>query len=149
MSLEAKLMTDLKTAMKAKDQAAMRSIRAVKAAILLAKTDGSGKELDEAAEIKLVQKLIKQRQESLDIYTKQGRDDLAVVEKEEIAVLQKYLPAQLSEDELIPIIKDIIAQTGASSMKDMGKVMGLTTQKLAGQADGKTVSGLVKKLLMG
>ncbi len=149
MSLEAKLMTDLKTAMKAKDQAAMRSIRAVKAAILLAKTDGSGKELDETAEIKLVQKLIKQRQESLDIYTKQGRDDLAVVEKEEIAVLQKYLPAQLSEDELIPIIKDIIAQTGASSMKDMGKVMGLTTQKLAGQADGKTVSGLVKKLLMG
>jgi len=149
MSLEAKLMTDLKTAMKAKDQAAMRSIRAVKAAILLAKTDGSGKELDEAAEIKLVQKLIKQRQDSLDIYNKQGREDLAVVEKEEIAVLQNYLPKQLSEEELIPIIKDIIAQTGAASMKDMGKVMGLTTQKLAGQADGKTVSGLVKKLLMG
>ncbi len=149
MSLEAKLMTDLKTAMKAKDQAAMRSIRAVKAAILLAKTDGSGKELDEAAEIKLVQKLIKQRQDSLDIYNKQGREDLAIVEKEEIAVLQNYLPKQLSEDELIPIIKEIITQTGATSMKDMGKVMGLTTQKLAGQADGKTVSGLVKKLLMG
>jgi len=149
MSLEAKLMTDLKTAMKAKDQAAMRSIRAVKAAILLAKTDGSGKELDEAAEIKLVQKLIKQRQDSLVIYNKQGREDLAIVEKEEIAVLQNYLPKQLSEDELIPIIKEIITQTGATSMKDMGKVMGLTTQKLAGQADGKTVSGLVKKLLMG
>lgn len=149
MSLEAKLMTDLKTAMKAKDQAALRSIRAVKAAILLAKTDGSGKELDEAAEIKMVQKLIKQRQDSLDIYNKQGRDDLAIVEKEEIAVLQNYLPKQLSEEELIPMIKDIIAQAGATSMKDMGKVMGLTTQKLAGQADGKTVSGLVKKLLMG
>jgi len=129
MSLEAKLMTDLKTAMKAKDQAALRSIRAVKAAILLAKTDGSGKELDEAAEIKMVQKLIKQRQDSLDIYNKQGRDDLAIVEKEEIAVLQNYLPKQLSEEELIPMIKDIIAQAGATSMKDMGKVMGLTTQK--------------------
>jgi len=149
MSLEAKLMTDLKTAMKAKDQVALRSIRAIKAAILLAKTDGSGKALDESAEIKLVQKLIKQRQDSLEIYDKQGREDLAVVEREEIAVLKNYLPKQLSEEELIPIIKDVIAQTGAEGMKDMGKVMGMTTQKLAGQADGKTVSGLVKKLLMG
>jgi len=149
MSLEAKLMTDLKTAMKAKDQAALRSIRAIKAAILLAKTDGSGKELDETAEIKMVQKLIKQRQDSLDIFTKQGRDDLATVEKEEIAVLQNYLPKQLSEEELIPLIKEVITQTGAASMKDMGKVMGMATQKLAGQADGKTVSALVKKLLMG
>jgi len=135
--------------MKAKDQAAMRSIRAVKAAILLTKTDGSGKELDESGEIKLVQKLIKQRQDSLDIYVKQDREDLAVVEREEIAVLQNYLPKQLSEEELIPIIKGVITQTGASSMKDMGKVMGLSSQKLAGQADGKTVSALVKKLLMG
>jgi len=149
MSLETKLMGDLKEAMKAKDQAALRSIRAVKAAILLVKTDGSGKELDEAGEIKLVQKLIKQRQESLDIYTKQGRDDLAVVEKEEIAVLQKYLPTQLSEEELTSIIKDIIAQTGAASMKDMGKVMGMASQKVAGQADGKTLSGIVKQLLLG
>ncbi len=149
MSLEAKLMTDLKEAMKAKDQAALRSIRAIKAAILLTKTDGSGTELDEAGEIKLVQKLIKQRQDSLDIYTEQKREDLASVEKEEISVLQRYLPKQLSEDELLPIIQGIITDTGAESMKDMGKVMGLATQKLAGQADGKTVSAVVKNLLMG
>jgi len=147
MSLEARIMGDLKEAMKAKNQAAMRSIRAVKAAIVLTKTDGSGKVLDEAGEIKLVQKLIKQRQDSLDIFVKQGRDDLAVVEKEEIEVLQNYLPKQLSEEELLPIIQEIITQTGATGMKDMGKVMGMSTTKLAGQADGKTVSALVKKLL--
>lgn len=149
MSLEAKLMGDLKTAMKAKDQAALRSIRALKAAIILIKTDGSGTVLDEAGEIKLVQKLIKSRQDSLDIYKKQDRADLAVVEEEEIAVLTNYLPKQLSEDELMPLLKEIIAQTGAASMKDMGKVMGIATQKLAGQADGKTVSALIKKLLAG
>ena len=103
MSLEARLMTDLKAAMKAKDQAALRTIRAVKAAILLAKTDGSGKELDEAAEIKMVQKLMKQRQESLDIYNKQNRADLAKTEEEEIAVLKNYLPQQLSKEELVPV----------------------------------------------
>lgn len=149
MSLEAKLMGDLKVAMKSKDQPALRAIRAMKAAILLSKTDGSGKEMDEAGEIKMIQKLIKQRQDSLDIYNKQGRDDLAVVEKEEIEVLQRYLPKQLSEAELTPIIQKVISDTGASSMKDMGKVMGVATQQLAGQADGKTVSALVKKLLMG
>lgn len=149
MSLESKLMGDLKTAMKAKDQAALRSIRAIKAAILLSKTDGSGKELDEAGEIKMVQKLIKSRQDSLEIYNKQGREDLAKVEEEEIAVLTKYLPKQLSEEELMPILKEIISQTGAASMKDMGKVMGIATQKLAGQADGKTVSSIIKQLLMG
>lgn len=149
MSLEAKLMDNLKSAMKSKDQPALRAIRAIKAAILLSKTDGSGKALDEEGEIKMVQKLIKQRQDSLDIYNKQGRDDLAVVEKEEIEVLQRYLPKQLSEAELTPIIQKIITDTGAESMKDMGKVMGLATQQLAGQADGKTVSTLVKKLLMG
>lgn len=148
MSLEARIMGDLKEAMKAKNQAAMRGIRAIKAAIVLTKTDGSGTVLDEAGEIKLVQKLIKQRQDSLDIFVKQGRDDLASVEKEEIDVLQNYLPKQLSEEELLPIIKEVISQTGATGMKDMGKVMGMTTAKLAGQADGKTVSALVKKLLM-
>lgn len=149
MKLEARLMTDLKTAMKAKDQAALRTIRAVKAAILLTKTDGSGKELDEAGEIKLVQKLMKQRQESHDIYVKQDRADLAEVEAAEIAILKNYLPAQLSEEELTPILNEIISKTGASGMKDMGKVMGMASAQLAGQADGKTLSGIIKKLLLG
>lgn len=147
MSLEEKINQDLKTAMKAKDQAGLRGIRAIKTAILLTKTDGSGTELDEAGEIKLVQKLIKQRKDSLEIYQKQDRADLAVVEEEEIAVLEKYLPAQLSEDDLIPIIQEIINKTGADSMKDMGKVMGMASGQLAGQADGKTISAIVKKLL--
>ncbi len=147
MSLESRITGDLKEAMKAKDQAALRGIRAIKAAILLAKTDGSGKELDEAGEIKLVQKLIKQRQDSLTIYKDQGREDLAVVEEEEINALKKYLPEQLSEEELIPILKEFITTTGASSMKDMGKVMGMASQKLAGKADGKTLSSIIKNLL--
>ena len=147
MSLETRITDDLKTAMKAKDQAALRSIRAVKAAIILTKTDGSGNELDEAGEIKLIQKLVKQRQESLGIYEKQGREDLAVTEREEIEILQRYLPQQLSEDALKPIIQDIITQSGATGMKDMGKVMGMASAKLAGQADGKTISSMVKQLL--
>ena len=147
MSLESRLMTDLKEAMKAKDQAALRSIRAAKAALLLLKTDGTGKEIDESSEIKLIQKLIKQRQDSLEIYEKQGREDLAVTEREEIEVLQRYLPKQLSEEELMPIIKDIITKSGAEGMKDMGKVMGMASGQLSGQADGKTISSIVKKLL--
>ena len=147
MRLEERIMGDLKEAMKQKDQAALRSIRAVKAAILLVKTDGSGKELDEAGEIKLIQKLVKQRQDSLDIYNKQGREDLAVVEKEEIEVLQRYLPEQLDEAALRPIIEGIIAEIGASGMQDMGRVMGAASQKLAGKADGKTISGIVKAIL--
>ena len=147
MRLEERIMGDLKEAMKQKDQAALRSIRAVKAAILLVKTDGSGKELDEAGEIKLIQKLVKQRQDSLDIYNKQGREDLAVVEKEEIEVLQRYLPEQLDEAALRPIIEGIIAEMGASGMQDMGRVMGAASQKLAGKADGKTISGIVKAIL--
>lgn len=147
MSLEKKIMTDLKEAMKAKDQAALRSIRAVKAAILLAKTDGSGKELDEAAEIKLIQKLVKQRQDSLDIYEKQDREDLAVTEREEIAVLQKYLPEQMSDADLTAFLQGLIEKTGASSMKDMGKIMGMASKELAGKADGKTISAKVKELL--
>ena len=147
MSLESRLMTDLKEAMKAKDQAALRSIRAAKAAILLIKTDGTGKEIDESSEIKLIQKLVKQRQDSLEIYEKQNREDLAATEREEIEVLQRYLPKQLSEAELIPIIQDIIDKSGAGGMKDMGKVMGMASGQLSGQADGKTISGIVKKLL--
>ncbi|MEM6316331.1 MAG: GatB/YqeY domain-containing protein [Bacteroidota bacterium] len=148
MSLETKIATDLKTAMRAKDKAALRSIRAIKAQILLAKTDGSGKELDEAGEIKMLQKMVKQRKDSLGIYEKQGRDDLAQTEREEIAVIEKYLPKQMDEAELTGFLKGVITQTGASSMKDMGKVMGIASKQLGGKADGKTISGVVKKLLM-
>ncbi|HMS70473.1 MAG: GatB/YqeY domain-containing protein [Saprospiraceae bacterium] len=147
MSLETKLMEDLKVAMKSKDQAALRGIRAIKSAILLFKTDGSGNVLDEAAEIKLVQKLVKQRQDSLAIYLEQNREDLAKVEQEEIGILMNYLPEQLSEEKLEGIIAEIIKESGASSVKDMGKVMGLANQQLSGKADGKTISAIVKKLL--
>ena len=147
MSLESTLMTDLKTAMKAKDQAALRSIRAIKAALLLMKTDGSGKEIDETMEIKLLQKLVKQRKDSLEIFEKQGREDLAVKERDEIAIIEKYLPAQMGEDEISAIISGIISETGASSMKDMGRVMGMANKKMAGQADGKTIASIVKSLL--
>lgn len=140
-------MADLKIAMKAKDAAALRSVRAVKAAILLAKTDGSGKEVDEAMGIQIVQKLIKQRQDSLTIFEQQKREDLAVTEREEIAVLQNYLPAQLSSAELESHLREIIARVGAAGMRDMGKVMGVASQEFAGRADGKTISAMVKQLL--
>jgi uncharacterized protein YqeY len=149
MSLEQRVMADLKEAMKAKDDAAKRGIRAIKSAILLAKTDGSGKALDEAAEIKMLQKLVKQRQDSLEIYEKQGREDLAATEREELEIIQRYLPKQIGEEELAELLKKIIADTGAESMKDMGKVMGLASQQLAGRADGKTISGMVRSLLNG
>ena len=147
MSLEQTITTALKEAMKAKDQPALRGIRAIKAALLLAKTDGSGKDLDEAGEIKILQKLVKQRQESLDIYVKQNRDDLAQVEKEEIDVIQRFLPEQMDEAELSTLIQSVITETGASSMKDMGRVMGQVSQMVAGKADGKTVASIVKQLL--
>lgn len=147
MSLEKRLMGDLKEAMKAKDQAKLRSIRAAKAALLLMKTDGTGSEITEEREIKLIQKLVKQRKESLDIYVKQGREDLAVVEREEIAVLETYLPEQMGEDELKSVITGIVEKLGASSMADMGKVMGAASAELAGKADGKAISILVKQIL--
>jgi uncharacterized protein YqeY len=147
MSLENKITEDLKNAMKNKDQVALRGIRAIKSAILLFKTDGTGSVLDEAAEIKLIQKLVKQRQDSLDIYKSQNRPDLAVVEEEEIAILMNYLPKQLTEDELKVILGQIISETGATSAKDMGKVMAAANQKLAGKADGKTISTIVRQLL--
>ena len=125
----------------------MRGIRAIKAAILLANTDGSGEKLDGDKEIKLLQKLIKQRRDSLEIFEKQNREDLAVHEREEIGVIEKYLPKQLSEEELTAVLREIIEQTGASSAKDMGKVMGAASKALAGKADGKTISAIVKNLL--
>lgn len=147
MSLEKKVMDDLKLAMKAKDNNAKTALRAIKSAILLTKTDGTGNELDEAGEIKLIQKLIKQRQDSHDIYVKQGREDLAATEKAEIEVIQKFLPAQLSEEEVTAVVQEIVSSVGATSMKDMGKVMGMASAKLAGSADGKTISSIVKKIL--
>ena len=147
MSLEQKIAQDLKAAMKAKDEAAKRGIRAIKAAILLAKTDGSGQEITEEVEIKMLTKMAKQRKESIKIFLEQNREDLAKVEQEELAIIERYLPAQLSEGEIEAQVKAIIEQLGASSMRDMGKVMGAATKQFAGAADGKIVSGIVKKLL--
>ncbi|MFT3902125.1 MAG: GatB/YqeY domain-containing protein [Niabella sp.] len=148
MSLELTINSDIKTAMLAKDEPALRSLRAIKAAILLAKTaEGAKESISAEEEIKLVQKLVKQRKDSLDIFEKQGREDLAAKEKEEIAVMEKYLPAQLSADELKGIIAQIIAETGASSPADMGKVMGVASKQLSGKADGKAISAIVKELL--
>jgi uncharacterized protein YqeY len=148
MSLEQKIMADLKTAMLAKDEKGLRSLRAVKAAILLAKTsEGAGGELKEEDEIKILQKLVKQRKDSLEIFQQQNRTDLAQKEQEEIEIIEKFLPKQLSADELKGIIAKIIADTGASSPADMGKVMGAASKQLAGKADGKTISAVVKELL--
>jgi len=146
MTLEEKINTDLKTAMLAKDEAALRALRAVKSAILLAKTSGGGTVSPED-EMKMLQKLVKQRKESLDIYQSQGRADLAKGEIEEIAVIEKFLPKQMGEDEIKEELKKIIAQTGASSAADMGKVMGAASKHFAGKADNKIVSKLVKDLL--
>lgn len=147
MSLEAKINEDLKEAMKAKDQVALRGIRAIKSAILIFKTSGSNEELDEANEIKILQKLVKQRKDSLDIYRQQNRPELASIEEEEIATIEKYLPKQVSPDEIENIVNTVIIETNASGMKDMGKVMAIVSQKLAGQAEGKVISEVVKRLL--
>jgi uncharacterized protein len=148
MSLEQKIMADLKTAMLAKDEAGLRSLRAIKAAILLAKTsEGGGGELKEEDEIKLLQKLVKSRKDSLEIFQQQNRADLAKKEEEEIAVIEKFLPKQMSADEVKAELSTIITAVGASSPADMGKVMGAATKQLAGKADGKTISALVKELL--
>ncbi len=138
----------MKTAMKAKDSQALEALRAVKSAILLAQTESGAKaELSEADEIKLLQKLVKQRKDSASIFTEQGRNDLAEPELAQAEVISQFLPAQLSEEEVAKVVDAIIAETGASSMKDMGRVMGMANSKLAGQADGKTISGIVKSRL--
>ena len=141
-------MGELKTAMLAKDEKTVRSLRAVKAAIILAKTSlGAGGEISEDGEIKLLQKLVKQRNDSLEIFQQQNRTDLTQKEQEEIAVIEKFLPKQMDEAELKQIIAQIITSSGATSPADMGKVMGLASKQLAGKADGKTISSLVKQLL--
>src|SRR5690349_3414436 len=147
MSLESTINEDLKTAMKAKDQVALRGIRAVKSAILLYNTSGSDESLSPDKEIALLQKLVKQRQDSLDIYEKQGREDLAQIEREEIAVIMRYLPKQLSEEELKEGIRSIMSRLGAATMKDMGRVMGEASKEFGGKADGKTIASVVKGLL--
>ena len=148
MNPEQKIMPELKAAMLAKDEKSIRSLRAIKAAIIVAKTaEGAGGELKEDDEVKLLQKLVKQRKDSLDIFTQQNRTDLADKEREEIEVIERFLPKQLSVEELREEVQKIIAQTGASSPADMGKVMGAANKQLAGKADGKTISGLVKELL--
>lgn len=147
MSLEEKINKDLVTAMKAKDEVTLRGIRAIKSAIQLAKTDGSGQAIDETREVQMLQKLVKTRQESLDIYIKNNREELAQKEREEIEVIKRYLPAMLDGAELEAILKKIVAETGATSAKDMGKVMGAANKQLAGKADGRAISEIVKKLL--
>jgi uncharacterized protein YqeY len=147
MTLEARINEDLKTAMKAKDQVSLRGIRAIKSALMLFNTSGTGEEMNTEKEIALLQKLVKQRQDSLDIFVQQGREDLAVIEREEIGVIMKYLPQQLSAEELNSAVRGIISRLGATSMKDMGRVMGEASKDLAGKADGKTISAVVKSLL--
>lgn len=148
MTLEQKIMAELKVAMLAKDEVALRSLRAIKAAILLAKTaEGGAAELSTDAEMKLLQKLVKQRKDSLEIFTQQNRTDLAQKEQEEITVIEKFLPKQMDADEVRAILKTVIAQTGATSPADMGKVMGVANKELAGKAEGKLIATLVKELL--
>jgi uncharacterized protein YqeY len=148
MSLEQKIMADLKTAMLAKDEAGLRSLRAIKAAIILAKTaEGANGEVTEAEEVKLLQKLVKSRKDSLEIFQQQNRPELAKKEEEESTIIEKFLPKQMSTDEVKVVLTKIIEEVGASSPADMGKVMGAATKQLAGKADGKTISSLVKELL--
>ena len=147
MSLEKDVMTQMKAAMKAKDAAALEALRAVKSAILLAKTENSQQDLSEEQEIKILQKLVKQRKDSAILYREQNREDLAEPEEKQAEVIAQFLPEQLSEAEIEANVEAIIAQTGAEGMKDMGKVMGLASKELAGKADGKTISMIVKKKL--
>ena len=148
MSLETQVMELMKEAMKSKDDATLRGMRAIKAEIIKAKTEpGAGGIITEDAELKLLQRLVKQRKDSLEIYLQQGRADLAKTESEEIAVIERFLPKQLSEAEIKEALAKIIAEVGASSPADMGKVMGVATKQLAGKADGKAIGAAVKELL--
>lgn len=148
MSLSEKIMAEIKDAMKAKDTLKLESLRAVKSALLLAQIENGAKaELSAEEEIKLLQRLVKQRKESAAIFTEQGRADLAGPEVAQAAIIEQFLPAQLSEAEVEAVVAKIVGETGASGMADMGKVMGAASAQLAGQADGKTISAIVRKLL--
>ena len=148
MSLENKIMQAMKIAMKNKDQSTLAALRAVKSELILAKTSGNtSEEFSEAEENKLLQKLVKQRKDSAVIFSEQNREDLAQPELDQAAVISTFLPEQMTGEALEKVVVEVIAQTGASSMKDMGKVMGIVNGKLAGKADGKTISGIVKRIL--
>jgi uncharacterized protein YqeY len=148
MGLEQKIMAEMKDAMKSKNEAVLRGLRAIKAEIIKAKTEpGAGGEIDEATEQKFLQKMMKQRKDSLTIFEQQGRADLAAKEKEEMEVIERFLPKQLTEDEIKEAVSKIITEVGATSAADMGKVMGAASKQLAGVADGKTISAIVKQLL--
>ena len=147
MSLQNQVMDQLKTAMKAKDTVALESLRAIKSALLLAQTSGTGSELTEADEIKLIQKLVKQRKDSAAIFTEHGREDLAAPEMAQAAIIEQFLPEQLTEKEIEKVVVQTIDALGAEGMKDMGRVMGMVSKELAGQADGKTISTIVKNKL--
>lgn len=150
MALQDKIDQDIKAAMLSKDNVRLRGLRAIKAAILLAKTEkGPAESLTEDTEINVLQKLAKQRRESAEIYQQQNRDDLYQIEMEELAVIESFLPKQLSREEIESAVKQLISETGASGPKDMGRIMGLANQRLAGKADGKTVSEIAKALLAG
>lgn len=148
MSLENKIMEAMKIAMKNKDQSTLAALRAVKSELILAKTSGNtSEEFSEAEENKLLQKLVKQRKDSAVIFSEQNREDLAQPELDQAAVISTFLPEQMTVEAVEKVVVEVIAQTGASSMKDMGKVMGIVNGKLAGKADGKTISGIVKRIL--
>ncbi len=149
MSIQTEVNEQIKTAMKAKDTVSLEALRALKSAFLLANTSGANISMSEAEELKIVQKLVKQRQDSASIYSEQGRMDLAEPELAQARVLEQFLPKQMSEAELTSAIQTIINSSGASSIKDMGKVMGIASKDLAGKADGKSISEVVKKLLAG
>lgn len=148
MSLSTQLMDEMKTAMREKNTIALEALRAIKSEILLAQTAGGSTEITEADEIKILQKLVKMRKDSAAIFTVQNRPDLAEPELAQIAVIEKFLPAQLSEEEVEAIVAKIIAETGASGIASMGKVMGLASAQIGGSAEGKTISTIVKKLLV-
>lgn len=148
MSLKTKIEADIKQSMLKKDKDRLRALRAIKSLILLAESEkGASQDLTEDAEVKLLMKAAKQRKDSLAIYEEQGREDLAAVEQAELAVIEDFLPKQMSEEEVEAALKTVIAEVGAAGLQDMGKVMGAATKKLAGKADGKTISSLAKKLL--
>lgn len=148
MSLQAKIMESMKDAMRAKDTVTLEALRAIKSGLLLAQTEsGAKEEISEEEEIKLLQKLVKQRKDSAAIYIQQGRQDLADPEIEQAAVIEKFLPAQLSEEEVETVVRRIVSENSFSGMADMGKVMGMANKELAGTADGKTISTVVKKVL--
>lgn len=149
MSLQSKIMDVMKDAMRSKDTIALEALRAIKSELLLAQTaTGTKEEISEADEIKILQRLVKMRKDSAEIFTTQNRPDLAEPELAQIAVIEQFLPAQLSEAEITDIIAKIISETGASGIASMGKVMGLASAQIGGQAEGKVISSIVKKLLV-